>query len=89
MLNLTSLFLDDVFLTIYNLIIMIYDLNERRVDGEKLLKKSLSNISKSFIEKSLKSINDFIIKSNIIMKVKDLYKNDEIFQRIINAKKIE
>ena len=49
---------------------MIYDLNEKNIDGEKLLKKLSSIISKSFIEKLIKElINNFIIESNIILKV--------------------
>ena len=59
---------------------MIYDLNEKDIDDEKLLKKSLSIISKSFIEELIKElINNFIIESNIILKVKDLYKKNDIF----------
>ena len=71
--------LDDVFLTIYNLIIIIYDLNEKKINDKKLLKESSFDILKSFIKKLLKLINDFIIKSNIIMQMRDLYKNDETF----------
>ena len=56
---------------------MIYDLNEKDIDGEKLLKKLSSIASKSFIEKLIKKlINDFIIESNIILKMKDLYKKN-------------
>ena len=69
---------------------MIYDLNEKDINDEKLLKKSSSIILKLFIEKSIKElINDFIIESNIILKIKDLYKKNNIFQRIIYAKNIE
>ena len=69
---------------------MIYDLNERGVNDEKLLKKLSSIILKSFIEKLIKELtNNFIIESNIVLKVKDSYKKNEIFQRIIFAKKIE
>ena len=58
---------------------MIYDLNERNIDDEKLLKK-LSSILKSFIEKLIKElIDNFIIESNIVLKVKGLYKKNEIF----------
>ena len=67
MLNLAFLFFDDVFLIIYNLIIIIYDLNEKEINDKKLLKELLFNILKSFVEKLLKSINDFIIKLNIII----------------------
>ena len=59
---------------------MIYDLNKKDVDDEKLLKKSSSIISKLFIEELIKElINDFIIESNIVLKVKDLYKKNKIF----------
>ena len=59
---------------------MIYDLNKKDIDVEKLLKKSLSIISKLFVEKSIKElINNFIIESNIILKMKDLYKKNNIF----------
>ena len=69
---------------------MIYDLNERDVNDEKLLKKLSSIVLKSFIEKLIKElINNFIIESNIVLKVKDSYKKNKIFQRIIFAKKIE
>ena len=44
-------FLDDVFLTIYNLIIIIYDLNKEKIDDKKLLKNLSSITLKSFIEK--------------------------------------
>ena len=59
---------------------MIYDLNEKKIDDEKLLKESSFDVLKSFIKELLKLINDFIIESNIIMQIRDLYKNDEIFQ---------
>ena len=53
---------------------MIYDLNEKSIDDEKLLKELLLIISKSFIEKSIKElINNFVIESNIVLKMKDLY----------------
>ena len=69
---------------------MIYDLNENHIDDEKLLKKLSSIISKLYIEKLIKElINDFIMKSNIILKMKDSYKKNNIFQRIIYAKNIE
>ena len=59
---------------------MIYDLNKRDIDDEKLLKESSSIILKSFIEKLIKElINDFIIKSNIILKLKNSYKKNDIF----------
>ena len=69
---------------------MIYDLNERGINDKKLLKKSSLIVLKSSIEKSIKKlINDFIIESNIILKVKNLYKKNDIFQRIIHIKQIE
>ena len=69
---------------------MIYDLNKKGIDGEKLLKKSSSIISKLFIEKSIKKlINNFIIELNIILKVKNSYKKNNTFQRIIHTKNIE
>ena len=59
---------------------MIYDLNEKNIDDEKLLKESSLIVSKSFIEKLIKElINDFIIELNIILKVKNLYKKNNIF----------
>ena len=59
---------------------MIYDLNEKNIDDKKLLKELLSIISKPFIEKSIKKlINNFIIESNTILKMKDLYKKNNIF----------
>ena len=68
---------------------MIYDLSERSIDDEKLLKK-LSLTSKLSIEKSMKElINNFIIESNIVLKVKGLYEKNEIFQKIIYSKKSE
>ena len=82
--------LDDIFLIIYNLIIIIYDLNERDIDGEKLLKDLSSIASKSSVEKLIKElINDFIIESNIMLIIKDLYKKNNILQRIIHAKEIK
>ena len=69
---------------------MIYDLNKKDIDDKKLLKKSSLIILKLFIEKLIKElIYDFIIESNIILKVKNLYKKNNIFQRIIYAKNIE
>ena len=69
---------------------MIYDLGEKNIDDEKLLKESSSITSKSFIEKSIKElINDFIIESNIVLKIKDSYKKNKTFQRIIFAKNIK
>ena len=60
---------------------MIYDLNKKDIDDEKLLKKLSSIILKLFIEKSIKElINDFIIESNIVLKIKDLYEKNKIFQ---------
>ena len=59
---------------------MIYDLNKKNVDDEKLLKESSLIILKLFVEKLIKElINDFIIESNIVLKIKDLYKKNEIF----------
>ena len=69
---------------------MIYDLNKKNINDKKLLKELSSIISKSFVEKLIKElINDFIIESNIILKMKDLYKKNEILQRIIFIKNIE
>ena len=69
---------------------MIYDLNEKDIDNEKLLKKLSLIISKSFIEELIKKlINNFIIESNIVLKMKNSYKKNEIFQRIIFAKNIK
>ena len=69
---------------------MIYDSNEKGIDDKKLLKKSSSIILKSSVEKLIeKLINDFIIESNIVLKVKDLYKKNNIFQRIIYIKQIK
>ena len=69
---------------------MIYDLNKKDIDDEKLLKELLSIISKLFIKKSIKKlINNFIIKSNIVLKIKNLYKKIKTFQRIIYTKNIE
>ena len=59
---------------------MIYDLNKRNIDGEKLLKKLSLIILKLFIEKSIKKlINNFIIELNIILKIKDSYEKNNIF----------
>ena len=82
--------LDDIFLIIYNLIIIIYDLNEKDINDEKLLKNSSSIALKSFIKKSIKElINNLIIEPNIMLTMKDLYKKNDILQRIIYAKEIE
>lgn len=68
----------------------MYDLNEKDIDDEKLLKELSLIILKSFIENLIKElINNIIIKSNIILTMKDLYKKNNIFQRIIYTKKIE
>ena len=57
---------------------MIYDLNKKNVDDEKLLKESSLIILKLFVEKLIKElINDFIIESNIVLKIKDLYKKNK------------
>ena len=58
---------------------MIYNLNEKDINDEKLLKESSSIISKLFVEKLIKElINDFIIESDIILKVKNSYKKNDI-----------
>ena len=52
---------------------MIYDLNKKNIDNKKLLKKSPLTL-KSFIEKLIKKlINNLIIESNIVLKMKVLY----------------
>ena len=62
---------------------MIYDLNEKSIDDEKLLKKSSSIISKPFVEKLIKElINNFIIKSNIILKIKCLYEKNSLMNHL-------
>ena len=82
--------LDDISLTIYNLTIIIYDLNKKDTNDEKLLKDSLSITLKSSVEKLIKElINNFIIESNIILTMRDLYEKKKKFQRIIHAKEIE
>ena len=59
---------------------MIYDLKKKDIDDKKLLKELSSIISKLFIEKLIeKLINNFIIESNIILKIKDLYKKNKTF----------
>ena len=59
---------------------MIYDLNKKNIDDEKLLKKLSSIASKLSVEKLIKKlINVFIIESNIILKVKNLYKKSKTF----------
>ena len=61
---------------------MIYDLSEKNIDDEELLKES-SSILKLFIEKLIKElINNFIIESNIVLKVKDLYKKMIFFKKL-------
>ena len=78
-LNLTLLLLNEVSHTISSLVVMIYNLGERDIDEEKLLKESPSTTSKSSIEKSSKElIDDFIIESNIVLKVKRLYKKNKV-----------
>ena len=66
---------------------MMYDLSERDIDGEKLLEESPSTVSKSSVKKSNEeSIGDFIIESNIITQMKNLYKKNKILQRIMHVK---
>ena len=78
-LNLVFLLLDEVSHTISSLAVMIYDLDKRDIDEEKLLKESSSTTSKSSIEKLSKElIDDFIIESNIVLKVKRLYKKNKV-----------
>ena len=73
--NFAPLLLNEIFQTIYNLTIIIYDINEKNIDDKKLLKKLSLIILKLFVEKLIKElIYNFIIESNIILKVKDLYK---------------
>ena len=87
-LNLASLLLDEVPHTISSLTAMVYDLGERDIDEEELLKESPSTASKSSVEESSKELtDDFIIESNIVLKVKRLYKKNKVLQRIILAKK--
>ena len=63
---------------------------KKNIDDEKLLKELLSIVLKSSIEKLIKElINDFIIESDIILKMKNLYEKNDTFQRIIYAKNIE
>ena len=56
----------------------MYNLNKRDIDGEKLLEESPSTVSKPPVKKSNKeSIDDFIIESNIMTQVKNLYKKNK------------
>ena len=81
---------NDIFLIIYNLTIIIYDLNKKDIDDKELFKNLSSIVSKLSVKKLIKKlINNFIIEPNIILIMKDLYKKDNIFQRIIYAKEIE
>ena len=64
---------------IYDLIIIIYNLDKRDINNEKLLKELLSTLLTSSIKKSKEElINDVIIKLNIISKVRELYNEDEV-----------
>ena len=66
----------------------MYNLDKRGIDEEKLLKESSSTTSKSSIEELSKELtDDFIIESNIVLKVKRLYEKNKVLQRIILTKK--
>ena len=78
-LNLAPLLLDEVPHTISSLAVIMYDLGERDIDEEELLKESSSTASKSSVEESSKElIDDFIIESNIVLKVKRLYEKNKV-----------
>ena len=78
-LNLVLLLLDEVSHTISSLTVIMYNLDKRGIDEEKLLKESPSTTSKSSIEKSSKELtDDFIIESNIVLKVKRLYEKNKV-----------
>ena len=69
---------------------MIYDLNKKNIDDKKLLKKSPLTL-KSFIEKLIKKlINNLIIESNIVLKMKVLYNfffKESFIQKRVNRDK--
>ena len=61
-----------------DLIAIIYDLDKREVDDKKSLKESLSTLSKSSLKKLIEEfIDDLIIESNIILKIRTLYSEDK------------
>ena len=70
--------INEIYYIICDLIVIIYDLDKRDIDDNESLKESLSTYSKLLLKKLIEEfINNLIIKSNIILKVKTLYSEDK------------
>ena len=85
-------FMNDNREKIIELIVMLYELNEKRLyTNEKLIKKSFAknilenSINEKLIEKSF--IDNFIIQTNIIKRIKTIYLDDKVLKKLMKYKR--
>ena len=64
---------------------MMYNFYKTNIDNKKSLKESLPDASR-FVKKLLKELTIFVIMSDLLIAIKEKYKDDNVVQRIMIIK---